>query len=220
MAPNRCRWKKLPANERPSRQITSGSRRRGTWGRVWGINGVVAYASDVRVSKHPASTRDASPPAGKMPTLQSTAEDRRPGSGTRHEDGGFDPGLLLVIRRELFRNGIDGFPFDQGHSATTKTAAGHAASVNPALLANAAGNIDKHVQFLATDFVIVAQRAMAGVHQLANGRPVRGFNSLSRVNRAFDFADDMARAAEGNVVHFAFRRFELVRGGVAQGGNT
>ncbi len=70
---------------------------------------------------------------------------------------------------------------------------------------------------MATDFVIVAQGTVAGIHQLANRRPVGSADALGGMNGALDFTNDMARAAENHFVHPAFRKFERLRCGVAQG---
>jgi len=58
---------------------------------------------------------------------------------------------------------------------------------------------------------------MAGVHQLPHHRPVRRAHLRSGLDGPLDFANDMASAAENDVIHPAARRLEQVFGGVTQG---
>ena len=54
----------------------------------------------------------------------------------------------------------------------TESAAGHATAIDAALIADVFGDLHDIVQFFATHFVVIAQRRMAGIHELPHGRPV------------------------------------------------
>ena len=61
---------------------------------------------------------------------------------------------------------------------------------------------------------------MARIHELPHRRPIGLANAFRRVDRPFNFPDDVARAAKDDFAHFAFGVLQFVRAGVAQRSDT
>ena len=57
---------------------------------------------------------------------------------------------------------------------------------------------------------------MAGVHELADGRPVGGANAFGGMNGAFDFADDVAGPVENDLIHLAPGVFQHLGGRIPE----
>ena len=104
----------------------------------------------------------------------------------------------------------------QCDGAATKTATGHAAAENTALGSDPLSDFDDGVQFFAAHFVIITQGIMAGIHELADRGPIGGADAFGSLKGAFDFPDDVASAAEDNVIHLPLGFLKHFRSRITQ----
>ena len=150
---------RLPGNAKPFHPTIRGWKPPGGWERVWGIKPAPTGVCN-------CSCEPTSPPGAVV------FDNRRAGRRPRNKNGRFDAGLFLVIRRELLRDVVHRIGFHQSDGAAAETAAGHATAEHSAFGADGFGDLHDGVQFLATHLVIVAERAVTGIHGLADRRPV------------------------------------------------
>jgi hypothetical protein len=119
-----------------------------------------------------------------------------PGSRAGRKNSRMIAGLLFVAFFELPHDVVDRIGLYQAYGAPAKTRAGHAAAKHAFFCRNRFGDRDQDVQFPATDRIIILQRGVARVHQLAHSRPVTGLERAGGVQRALVFRNDMLRTPE------------------------
>ena len=146
----------------------------------------------------------------------SSFNDRCSGRGARGEDRGSDACSAFVISGNFFCDGIYGTGFNQRHAAASEASAGHAAAIDPALLSDGFGDLHDRIEFRTADFVVIPQSRMTCCHQSPHGGPIGLADTLRRLHRALDFADDMTSTAVNSFGHFTFPGFELASGHITE----
>ena len=106
------------------------------------------------------------------------------------------PASLRVCGRDGSRHTLHGMRVDERDRAAAEAAARHAR----AMRASGARSLHGHVQFLAGDLVVVAQRVVRIVQESARDRQARAFQrslvkKLDESARPRNFGDDVARAS-------------------------
>src|SRR6185295_6038292 len=96
------------------------------------------------------------------------ADNMRTAGGAAREDARFDSSVGAIGLGQLLRNLFDFGGFDERNRAAAESAAGHSRTEDAARGADVAGQVDEQIQLGAAYFVVVAQRVVAGVHELTD----------------------------------------------------
>jgi len=125
-------------------------------------------------------------------------------------------GNSFIRITDLFGDRLDSLGSDQANCGAPETRAGHSAANHPALLANVIGDLNYGIEFFATDFIVVAERIVACLHELAYFLPGAGMNRLRGFLCAFVFRDHMTRSPQHCRLHPGAGCRKLLLGRLAQ----
>ena len=112
------------------------------------------------------------------------------------EQLGLDATLFFVGFQDVLAD-VDHFVgIDQGDGTAAEAAASHPRSVNASFAANVFGDIDEQIEFLATDFEVIAKRRMPLIHQITKFFPAACFDRFGSFFGSLDFRNDVPRQWE------------------------
>jgi len=127
-----------------------------------------------------------------------------------------EPRLSMIFCGDVLLEGVYGGGFDEIDRAAAEAAAGHPRADDTGLRA---GNFDHEVEFLAADFVIVAQAAMRVAHQATKPAEIAAIQSENGLLCALVFGDDMSATRVNRWIQQRAMVFQLSDGDVPESMN-